>query len=35
VFSRIRQQQKATEWAALLAGKASAKRAKGMRYARG
>lgn len=34
VCSRIRQQQKATEWAALMAEKASAKQAKGRRYAR-
>lgn len=35
VCSRIRQQQKATEWAALMAEKANAKQAKGKRYARG
>ena len=35
VCSRIRQQQKATEWAALMAEKSSAKQAKGKRYARG
>ncbi len=32
--SRIRQQQKAAEWAAVLAEKAAAKQAKGVRYAR-
>lgn len=35
VCSRIRQQTKDAEWAALLAEKASAKQAKGKRYARG
>lgn len=32
--SRIRQQRKATEWAALMAEKAAAKAAKERRYAR-
>lgn len=32
--SRLRQQRKATEWAALQAEKASAKQARGPRYAR-
>jgi len=32
--SRIRQQHKAIEWAALLTAKATAKQAKGKRYAR-
>lgn len=32
--SQIRQQRKTAEWAALLAAKATAKQAKGKRYAR-
>ena len=32
--SRIRQQRKAAEWAAVMAEKAAAKQAKGRRYAR-
>lgn len=32
--SRIRQQRKANEWAALIAEKAAAKQARGPRYAR-
>lgn len=32
--SRIRQQNKAAEWASVLAEKAAAKQAKGVRYAR-